>query len=71
MLGVALGLLFARLGMESGFGKQGLYLCGLVGNLFIDMLKMVLAPLVFTSIVVGVANLRQHSEMHKVWKATL
>ena len=52
-------------------GKQGVYLCELVGNLFIDMLKMVLAPLVFTSIAVGIANLRQHSQMHKVWKATL
>jgi Na+/H+-dicarboxylate symporter len=35
------------------------------------MLKMVLAPLIFTTITVGVANLRQHSQMHKVWKATL
>jgi Na+/H+-dicarboxylate symporter len=70
-LGVVLGLLFAKLGPESSAGKQGIYLCGLVGSLFIDMLKMVLAPLVFTSIAVGVANLRQHSQMHRVWKATL
>ncbi len=71
LLGIALGLLFANLGPESNPGKQGIYLCGLVGNLFIDMLKMVLAPLVFTSIAVGVANLRRHSQMHKVWVATL
>ena len=32
---------------------------------------MVLIPLVFTSIAVGVANLRAHRQMHRVWKATL
>ena len=32
---------------------------------------MVMIPLVFTSIAVGVANLRAHRQMHKVWKATL
>jgi Na+/H+-dicarboxylate symporter len=71
ILGVALGMLLSELGPESETSKQGLYLCGLVGTVFIDMLKMVLAPLVFTSIAVGVANLRQHSQMHKVWQSTL
>lgn len=69
--GIALGLLFANLGPDSTASKQGIYLCGLVGSLFIDLLKMVLVPLVFTSIAVGVANLRQHSQLHRVWQATL
>ena len=71
ILGLALGLLFARMGAETDGVKQGLYLCGLLGTLFIDLLKMVLVPLVFTSIVVGVANLRQHSQLHLVWMSTL
>jgi Na+/H+-dicarboxylate symporter len=71
VLGIALGAVFAGLGPDSVSGKQGLYVCGLISTLFIDMLKMVLAPLVFTSIAVGVANLRQHSRMHKVWQSTL
>lgn len=71
VLGIALGLLFARIGPEAGGVKQGIYLCGLVGNLFIDLLKMVLVPLVFTSIAVGVANLNQHSQLHRVWISTL
>ena len=71
VLGIALGMLFTELGPDSNTAKQGIYFCGLLGTLFIDMLKMVLAPLIFTSIAVGVANLRQHSQMHKVWKATL
>lgn len=71
VLGIALGLLFAQLGGEVGGVNQGIYLCTLVGTLFIDLLKMVLVPLVFTSIVVGVANLRQHSQLHRVWMSTL
>lgn len=71
LIGICLGVAFSETGPDSGFAKQGIYLCGLVGNLFIDLLKMVLAPLVFTSITVGVANLRLHSQMHRVWQATL
>jgi Na+/H+-dicarboxylate symporter len=32
---------------------------------------MILIPLVFSSIVVGVANLRAHEQMHRVWIATV
>lgn len=71
ILGVGLGLLFARLGPEAGAVGHGIYLCGIVGGLFIDLLKMVLVPLVFTSIAVGVANLRRHSQLHRVWISTL
>ena len=71
MLGITLGLLFAKLGPDANGVTQGIYLCSIVGNLFIDLLKMVLVPLVFTSIAVGVANLRQHSQLHKVWISTL
>jgi len=71
LFGIGLGVLFAQLGPEAGGVKQGIYLCGIVGTLFIDLLKMVLVPLVFTSIAVGVANLRQHSQLHRVWISTL
>jgi len=71
LLGVALGVIFAQLGPEAAVSKHGLYLCSLLGNLFIDMLKMLLAPLVFTSIAVGVANLRLHQQIHRVWLTTL
>ena len=69
--GIILGLALAALGKESAVAQTGLYLSDLIGTLFIDLLKMVLIPLVFTSIAVGVANLRAHRQMHKVWKATL
>jgi Na+/H+-dicarboxylate symporter len=51
--------------------KAILYSAGLVGSLFIGLLKMVLIPLVFSSIVVGVANLRAHQQMHRVWQITV
>ncbi|PPD56756.1 MAG: dicarboxylate/amino acid:cation symporter [Methylotenera sp.] len=70
-LGVLIGLYFHSLGVENSLVKGGLYASGLVGTLFIDLLKMILIPLVFCSIAVGIANLRQHSQMHRVWVTTL
>lgn len=71
LAGLLLGLGLSLLGKESTVAQAGLYIAELVGTLFIDLLKMVMIPLVFTSIAVGVANLRAHRQMHKVWKATL
>ncbi|WP_297325960.1 dicarboxylate/amino acid:cation symporter [Nitrosomonas sp.] len=71
LLGVLLGLWFAMLGQESNVTQNSLYAAKLVSTLFIDLLRMVLIPLVFTSIVVGVANLRSHQQMNRVWQGTL
>jgi Na+/H+-dicarboxylate symporter len=74
-------LIGAAIGVAAGFWLVGagqtplaqgtLYGAKLVGNLFLDLLRLVLVPLVFASIVVGVANLRQHNQMHRVWQVTL
>lgn len=69
--GVGAGLALSVAGRDAPVTQHSLYAAGLVGNLFIDLLKMVLIPLVFTSIAVGVANLRAHRQMHRVWVATL
>lgn len=71
----------AALGVLIGWGMSGapdtpvrvgiLYASDIVGGLFIDLLKMVLIPLVFTSIAVGIANLQAHKQIHKVWMTTL
>ena len=71
LLGVAGGLGLSAIGKDAPLTQNTLYVTGLVGTLFIDLLKMVLIPLVFTSIAVGVANLRAHRQMHRVWVATL
>ncbi len=69
--GLGLGWYFHLLGTEHETVKLGLYSAGLLATLFIDLLKMILIPLVFCSITVGIANLRQHQQMHQVWVATL
>ncbi|MDD2834307.1 MAG: dicarboxylate/amino acid:cation symporter [Methylotenera sp.] len=69
--GVVLGAYFQALGAEHAAVVNGLYVSGLVGALFIDLLKMILIPLVFCSISVGIANLRQHQQMHRVWVSAL
>ncbi len=71
VLGLALGAALAALGKASPVTQNGLYVAGLVGALFVDLLKMVLIPLVFASIAVGVANLRMHRQIHRVWVVTL
>lgn len=71
VFGVMLGAYFHGLGADHQLAQGGLYAAGLVGTLFIDLLKMILIPLVFCSIAVGIANLRQHEQMHRVWVSTL
>jgi Na+/H+-dicarboxylate symporter len=69
--GLAIGLSLVSLGKDSATTQTSLYVANLVGTLFIDLLKMVLIPLVFTSISVGVANLQAHKQIHRVWISTL
>ena len=71
ILGIALGAGLAALGRESPVTQNSLYVAGLMGTLFVDLLKMVLIPLVFASISVGVASLRAHRQIHRVWVVTL
>ena len=73
-MGTALGLLIGW-GMtdapDSAVRDGILYTSDIVGGIFIDLLKMVLIPLVFTSIAVGIANLQAHKQIHRVWITTL
>ncbi|HSC69021.1 MAG TPA: dicarboxylate/amino acid:cation symporter [Cellvibrio sp.] len=71
VLGVLIGLWTSGLADDSVAREYLLYGSGIVGNFFIDLLKMILIPLVFTSIVVGVANLQAHHQANKVWQYTL
>lgn len=71
ILGLVVGAIIAQLDAESSIKINTLYIANLIGNLFIDMLKMVLVPLVFTSIFIGVARLQEHHQANRVWKLTL
>jgi Na+/H+-dicarboxylate symporter len=70
LLGIAAGLWLNSIG-QSPLRQDILYGAKLTGTLFLDLLRMVLVPLVFASIVVGVANLRANNKMHRVWITTL
>ncbi|RIX45591.1 MAG: dicarboxylate/amino acid:cation symporter [Rhodocyclales bacterium GT-UBC] len=70
LIGIAGGFLL-NLNEAAGIRQDSLYGAKLVGTLFLDLLRMVLVPLVFASIVVGVANLRANQKMHRVWITTL
>ncbi len=79
-IGVVAGLYLGGLGAQVPTKINSLYAAGLIGSVFIDLLKMILIPLVFCSIAVGVANLRAHNsqhgksghnQIHRVWVSTL
>lgn len=69
-IGVAAGFWLLNTG-PTPLRDNTLYGAKLVGNLFLDLLRLVLVPLVFASIVTGVANLRANQQIHKVWVTTL
>jgi Na+/H+-dicarboxylate symporters len=71
VLGVLLGWWVSGLSDVSATREVVLYASDVIGGVFIDLLKMVLIPLVFTSIVVGIANLQAHRQVHRVWMTTL
>jgi Na+/H+-dicarboxylate symporter len=71
LLGLLLGSWASSLGDASLTKDYLLYGTGIVGNLFVDLLKMIMVPLIFTSIVVGIANLQTHHQARRVWQYTL
>jgi Na+/H+-dicarboxylate symporter len=70
-VGVSGGVVLQHLGPSSPSYQTLIYWCGILGGIFVDMLKMVLIPLVFISISTGIANLQAHANMHRVWISTL
>ncbi len=71
LLAILAGLYAHRLGQQHSVVQQSLYVAGLLGGVFIDLLKMLLVPLVFCSISAGIANLSQHHQASRVWQSTL
>lgn len=71
LLGLVAGVLLNQFGDATATQSWMLYGSTVVATFFVDLLKMVLIPLVFSTIVVGVANLQAHKNIHIVWKTTL
>lgn len=70
IIGLLLGYWLNGVDSSSETKEAILYTAGLMGGVFVDLLKMILIPLIFTSIVVGVANLQTHQQSGRVWQLT-
>lgn len=70
ILGVLFGF-FLNLLPGSAFYDGSLYGLSIASSIFIGLLKMLLIPLIFSSIVVGVSNLQASGQLSRVWKITL
>lgn len=69
VLGVAFGFLLIAY-PQTAFVDYSLYGLGVLSSIFIGLLKMLLIPLIFSSIVVGVSNLQAGGQFGRVWKIT-
>ena len=71
LFGIVVGTLLNTGIITGDTASNILYGMDILGVIFVGLLKMVLIPLVFTSVAAGIANLKAHVQMDKVWKYTL
>ena len=70
ILGLGFGYLL-NLCPDGAFFNASIYSIGIASSIFIGLLKMLLIPLIFSSIVVGVSNLQAGGQFGRVWKITV
>ncbi len=70
ILGIAFGF-FLNQFPQTEFFTASIYGLGIASSIFIGLLKMLLVPLIFSSIVVGVSNLQAGGQLSRTWKITL
>ena len=70
ILGVAFGFLLNQF-PQTAFFDYSIYGFSILSSIFIGLLKMLLVPLIFSSIVVGVSNLQSGGQLSRTWKITL
>jgi Na+/H+-dicarboxylate symporter len=71
LIGVILGIILNVLGKDHAVYSPMFFVADLLGGVFVDLLKMIVIPLVFLSIVTGIANLGGHQDRHRIWQYTL
>jgi len=67
LLGVTFGIILGHTSLPSQTSSSFLFGFDLLGKIFINLLKMVLIPLVFTSITAGIANLKNSPQSGRIW----
>lgn len=70
IVGVVFGFIL-NLSPNTQFFDASIYGLSIVSSIFIGLLKMLLIPLIFSSIVVGVSNLQATGQLGRTWKITL
>ena len=70
IVGVIFGFIL-NLFPNTQFFDASIYGLSIVSSVFIGLLKMLLIPLIFSSIVVGVSNLQATGQLSRTWKITL
>jgi len=73
LIGVLVGLLiglYIKFNPLAHGSDSILYIAELVADIFVSSLKMILIPVIFFSISVGIANLSSHKQSSKIWSLT-
>ena len=64
VLGTIAGVVFHKIGYEN----NGIYtFIVLLGDIFIRLLKMIIVPLIFTSIIIGISSIKRKIENWPSW----
>lgn len=66
-MGIAFGIILGHSALPPQTSSPILFTFDLLGKIFINLLKMILIPLVFTSITAGIANLKNSPETKRIW----
>ena len=70
--GVLVGLLCAGVGLDTSFSQASIWLFDLIGKtLFVGALKMLVAPLIFFSIIAGITSLPSGKELREIGLKTV
>ena len=66
ILGIVAGYLVYQFGAESGLANQYVSYVSILTDIFLRLIKMIIAPLVFTTLVVGIARMGDASTIGRV-----
>ncbi len=67
ILGVIFGIIFGHTALPAQTCSHFLFGFDILGKIFINLLKMIMIPLVFTSIGAGIANLKNSPQLRRIW----
>lgn len=68
-IGLLIGL-YIKFNPSTIFANSMIYAADLIADIFVSSLKMILIPVIFFSISVGIANLSSHKQSSRIWFLT-